>query len=252
MFGRYVFSFLLFFSISKAMSQGTMSQISYHHLLQEGKVWNYQLNYMDNEFNFHTCLCRDWIEGDTIIDGKTFYRMFSIYSETYDTPLVRYLHEDNGKVFFWGNGCLDLVYDFTLSSGESIPCEGFLSVGPDFYVKSVDDINVRGSMRKRLNINSAYGPCTCWVEGVGCPDRIDEPLGHLVSDGRIYTLLSCWVGDECIFDKEDFNVPASTESIKTSSLQTRQSEIHDLQGRTLPQRPAKGIYIQNGQKRLSK
>jgi len=95
-------------------------QIAYRPFVEEGKTWIVRV-YSDN-------LSHDqwteylYIDGDTIINGQTAKRMLRdrVDSE-YDTigEYVGAWYEQDKKVYF-GLNKFDLLYDFTLSSGDSI------------------------------------------------------------------------------------------------------------------------------------
>ena len=67
-------------------------------LLQEGKVWNYVLHYVTQDFQFMTCESQTWIDGDTIIDGRPCYRVCT--TDCYESGAeqsVRYMYEEDGR-----------------------------------------------------------------------------------------------------------------------------------------------------------
>ena len=69
-------------------------------------------------------------------------------------------------------------------------------------------------------------------------------------------LLSCYDGDECIFNIEEFSnavssIEASVNDAPKIGRATLDEPIYDLQGRRLSAKPQKGLYIQNGKKMWS-
>ena len=204
---KLLFLILGLFALTHASGQ----KKTYEPLLEDGKMWVYEHHYVDINFNFLTCESRDWIEGDTVIDGRSIYKMYSIdYYEEDARPTVSYWYEEEGKVYNYVQGKSFLVYDFTLSQGEILPpgLPGYIGI-PECQVEEVDTICVRGHYRRRLSLSYPYEG-RCWVEGVGTPGRVYESLGHLVSDGKRYYLQSCYLGDSLVFGKEDFDAPPYT------------------------------------------
>ena len=72
----------------------------------------------------------------------------------------------------------------------------------------------------------------------------------------ITTLLSCYEDGVCIFTNDDFNaapvVSGISETPSQTGMTTKQpTSIYDLQGRPLKQKPSKGIYIENGKKKVA-
>ena len=64
-------------------------------------------------------------------------------------------------------------------------------------------------------------------------------------------LLSCYDGDECIFNIEDFlaSFPAGMNSTVTGySNVSSDTPLYDLSGRRVQGTPKKGVYIQDGKK----
>ena len=224
---------------------------AYEPLLEDGKMWVYEHHYVDINFNFLTCESRDWIEGDTVIDGRSLYKMYSIdYYEEDAKPSVSYWYEEGGKVYKYVRGGSVLTYDLTLSKGDDMPPDLLGSGGiPDCEVVEVDSIFVRGHYRRRLSLSYPYEG-RCWVEGVGAPGRVYEPLGHLTSDGKRYYLQSCYLGDRLVFEKDDFEAEScGTDGIRQHDAASGETiRIYDLSGRRIKTPPAHGVYIKNGRK----
>ena len=192
---------------------------AYEPLLEDGKMWVYEHHYVDINFNFLTCESRDWIDGDTVIDGRSLYRMYSVdYYEEDARPSVSYWYEEGGKVYQYIQGRSILTYDFTLSKGDDLPPALFYDCEiPYGSVLDIDTVCVRGHYRKRMSL-SFFNVSLRWVEGVGSPERVTEPLGHLTSDGKKYYLQSCYLGDSLVFGKEDFDAPPYTGLVRSQVL----------------------------------
>jgi len=95
-----------------------------------------------------------------------------------------------------------------------------------------------------------------WIEGIGCTGNLVFPFWVDII-GPQPLLLSCYDGDECVFDVEEF-AGIVTTSIKDipkaihSRSASPDSPLYDLQGRRISATPQKGVYIQNGKKTLVK
>ena len=65
---------------------------------------------------------------------------------------------------------------------------------------------------------------------------------------------ACYEDGECIFTEEDFRKPSETTTVWSITTATTEDspDIYDLQGRRLSTTPQKGVYIQNGKKKLVK
>ena len=245
-------SVLFFLCLLSAVTASAQEKV-YEPLLEDGKVWVYEHHYVDINFNFLACESRDWIEGDTVIDGRSLYKMYSIdYYEEDARPTVSYWYEEGGKVYNYNfvQGKSYLVYDFMLSKGDALPPDlpGYIGI-PECRVEEVDTICIRGHYRRRLSLSYHYEG-RCWVEGVGTPGRVYESLGHLVSDGKRYYLKSCYVGNSCIFEEGDFEAEScGTLGVRQHDAASGETvRIHDLSGRRLITPPSHGVYIRGGRK----
>ncbi len=191
-------------------------------LLQKGKEWNYDYTYVDISFQRHHGSAIYRTEGDTIIDGRRLFRMCLSNSEKEGQVFRQLWYEKDGKVYTCDDKgrTADLVYDFTLSAGDDAPDHTVSAFFPDgFKVVSSDSILVRGILRKRLVLtNPGHNEKVVWVEGIGGTKGLDEPIMRMVGDGREYTLLSCYLDDECIFEKEDFDAPPYRQDPYTNML----------------------------------
>jgi hypothetical protein len=242
---------------------------NYTAMLKVGKVWNYDLAYMEipegggDAISKHTDY-KIWIDGDSILDGKSFFKMRFSKSGVI-INIVSLLCEQDGTVYMYNPRSQELqkMYDFSVSSGESLHHDGAY-IFTDCHVLKTDSILAHGIMRRRISLEIPEFPGIrpLWVEGIGNPNRLDEPLMHMVSDGCEYTLLSCYEGDDCVFEAEDFQVAAITAGITeshypflsdyTNSSQPSSGAVYDLKGRHLTSPPTHGIYIQNGKKKIIK
>ncbi len=226
----------------------TMGAQVLKQLLKEGKSWNYVYDYHgidDNGNLFHeTIPYQEWIEGDTIIDGKTYFKMHSTAIK-YPISSLKFWREDTGKVYAYDEDLEQemLMYDFSLNKDEMADILG----NNNIKVNKVDTISVCGIERRRIFLNFGL-----WVEGVGSPALLSEPLGHLFTDGCISQMVSCYENGECVFTSQDFNTASGINDFRATSGLTnaKSSEYYDLQGRRLAAPPAKGVYIQDGRKVL--
>ena len=225
----------------------TMAAQVLKQLLKEGKSWNYVYDYHgidDNGNLFHESIpYQEWIEGDTIIAGKTYFKMHSTATK-YPISSLKYWREDTGKVYAYNEDLEQemLMYDFSLNKDEMV-----CILGNNIKVNNVDTISVCRIERRRI-----YFDFGLWVEGVGSPALLSEPLGHLFTDGCISQMVSCYENGECVFTSQDFNATSGINDFRATSGKTNtvSSECCDLQGRRLAAPPAKGVYIQDGRKVL--
>ena len=238
---------LLFYMFSSIHAQAQKP------LLKEGKSWNYEYSYhgMDENGNIihEKVPYHEWISGDTIISGKTYLKMHSTAIK-YPISSLRLWREDKGRVYAYNESLEQemLMYDFSLNKDEMVDISGV----KDIKVSKVDTISVFGIKRRRI-----YHDFGLWVEGVGSPSLLSEPIGHLLTDGCISQMVSCYEDGECIFTSQDFNAQSVTSvsfieiPCPTNSDGRPNAATYDLQGRRLHGQPQRrGVYIQDGRKLL--
>lgn len=130
---------------------------------------------------------------DLTINGQTYaeFQDPTVYST------VNYIREDitTKKVYRNVNGVDELLFDFSLSMGDTI----ILGDGKTYTVTSIENINVSGGMRKKINLvhfeGTFAGNSETWIEGVG---NINHPLKPNyeanLSDPAVYITCSAQAG----------------------------------------------------------
>ena len=256
----------------------------YHPMLAEGKVWNIRLDegglleviegqiYRYRQTTYYSLS----ISGDTVVGDKTYKKMFrrpttvlrKYYApaemagkeETFDltgecTLWHELWREEGQKVYAFLYDKEELRYDFSAEPGMMVNVS---SVSTD--ILSIDDISLYGKNLRRFHIamhdyQDQYD--RVWIEGVGHPDGPFRVWGLEVNDGRSYQLLSCYEDGECIYSVEEYEkmeqaLPILNRPISEPSAYPRNVPLFDLQGRRLTGKPSKGVYIENGQKKVVK
>ena len=203
------------------------------------------------------------LEGDTVIGGITYKRLLS------DGKYVCGLREEDGRVYKRGNNSEGLLYDFNAQPGDIFKNDecSWMQVG------QVRQVSVKGQNRRCLDmyyyscigdpeegeelvVIGGYYVADYWIEGIGCTGY-PHNLFWFDIIGNYPLLVSVYDGDKCIFDIEEFGsiVATSVRDIPKATNERNISPdapIYDLQGRRLSAAPQKGVYIQNGKKKLVK
>ena len=189
------------------------TQMAYRPFVEDGKVWTVKV-YSDG-VSHNQWTDYYYFDGDTIIGGQTCKRMMYVTYVTNDndeewvngvfTP-VNHPQQYNGawyeqdkKVYYAYNGReqFQLLYDFTLSSGDSIP-------SPDGHLLAVYKLSggITGFKGAYYEIDEVER----WLEGVGSeswPWR-NHPRYF---PGHQGILLACSVGDEVIYYNSKMDDP---------------------------------------------
>ena len=227
----------------------TFGQELYRPFLEEGKVWTY---YYYNDMTGHD-FCKSLIvRGDTIIDNREYKRIVNAETESLDCTM----REEGKKVFvsYPNTSGETLLYDFSLNKGDSFPLDGGgegSNASSLAIVVSVDTIIVDGNAYRALDVRPKGDSLpNWWVEGIGGMYYLTANF-QLV--GNNYNFSLCQLNGETLFADKDFQAlgefPSSIQKILKSASN---DGIYNLQGQRLSTMPQKGVYIQNGKKKLVK
>ena len=129
---------------------------------------NYQLPYVPRFFTLYEST------GDTTIDGISLRQV---------GPFL--LHQDSGRVSYWQGGALHLIYDFTVTVGDSVSFE-FDDFSNTIFVGTVtqdtqiviDGVSLRKWACELVYVDSVYGP---------------EPVGTYHYAERIGVIGADWI-----------------------------------------------------------
>ncbi len=213
-------------------------QMAYHPFIEDDKVWAVRLadeEQTEEYFEYY------YFDGDTIINGQTAKRMlYDRIGSNWDTigEYIGAWYEQDKKVYYAGKGKqqFELLYDFTLSTGDIIQSEDLVLQ----VTKMSGSIpGFKGTYLDLQYINTA--PIVeRWLEGVGSQYY---PWLNLCARwaGVGVGLLFCKAGDEIIYynseEEDPFSMGAKkhrfdfTHTIKTKpKARTREDDAEALYG----------------------
>ena len=123
--------------------------------------------------------------GDTTIESKDYSKLFQTWSANYyQTGTCKFEYtsgphqrnsyrgairtEENQKVYyiFPGEDTIRLIYDFDVSTGDSIKIDG-MTGNYYAYVTDIDTIIIGAHQRKQIALQGIYGEYDQWIEGIG-------------------------------------------------------------------------------------
>ncbi len=142
-----------------------------------------------------------------------------------------------------------ILYDFNMNVGDKYrSVEG----RDDVSVVAKDDVVLGdGSPHRRLTLSNGL----VLIEGVGCinsPGLLVDYLNSSSEYAGCFSFLSYM--DDCqnysitLYESEDFNIVTSVAHRHADHA--RNNTLFDLQGRRLKEAPQKGIYIEEGRKKV--
>lgn len=234
----------------------------YHPFIEEGKQWLTGRFIMADPSTPPFSLSTFFFEGDTIVSGKLCKRWVKKTQKGYNqtdvhetTEFVLPLYEENRQVWFFPEGQEKprLLYDFSPTE-DTITVyrpsgDGFL-----FIHRAISETENENPLRlydfRPLEEDDFHewfsDEVNHWIEGIGtgiAPDYIYR----MDVIGNVETLLECRVNDHILYLNNEW---ATKTKVKSGLLFNSSPNLFDLSGRRLTTPPAKGVYIEDGKKRV--
>ena len=230
--------------------------LSSKSLVSEGRRWCY--SYKDHTGGEFTDICQ-WVEGDTLVGNisyKKVYERNAVRHHNANAHLCGLLRQDSCDVYWYYLQSQEewriMRQGMARSSQEYDQCELYLpsmqAMGSCSMILA-RNISSADHTYRCMNLQDPEGNVSRWVEGIGYEDH-----GlYFDPECQEYELVAVYDGDECIYGSaiEKSVVPNNVNTPRiTRNVNNGVSPIFDLQGRRLQGRPEKGVYIQNGKKRV--
>ena len=206
-----VMQFALIISLSlKAQTQS----YEYIPIVKEGlQIWTTDQKYgqYNEQYRYERLALT---EEDTIIDGKSYKKLYSFTEREFDIETATFVcgirENENKQVFVasYHNQQEFLLYDFSLTEGDSILAESNGEYDLYFNVTDVDTIDYNGVERRKITLQFYNYAWITWIEGIG-------NIEGLLMDWRSYTMamdpmpnvrLRCYeYNEECLYSDFSFN-----------------------------------------------
>ena len=248
-------------------------------MLSGDPSWYYWMTYNlhDGMVN-HDYFMAYGVHGTMELNGRNYYTMYwfsraqiDLAGDAYALEFPIGVREADGKVYAdydsyndaakeqgynepcpyeqTGDGEI-ILYDFTLKAGDKYPTSS--EVAP-IYVNDIKTITtLDGIERKSFYLSNGLEI----IEGIGCINSRALLVHYLYSTAPRYYLWSDWDVNSyelflCEYKRDNISIYSKVPNTNTSI--ERIHKLHhpiyfDLQGRRLTQKPAKGVYIQDGKK----
>lgn len=206
-----VMQFALIISLSlKAQTQS----YEYIPIVKEGlQIWTTDQKYgqYNEQYRYERLALT---EEDTIIDGKSYKKLYSFTEREFDIETATFVcgirENENKQVFVasYHNQQEFLLYDFSLTEGDSILAESNGEYDLYFNVTDVDTIDYNGVERRKITLQFYNYAWVTWIEGIG-------NIEGLLMDWRSYTMamdpmpnvrLRCYeYNEECLYSDFSFD-----------------------------------------------
>lgn len=232
-----------------------MAQNGYRPLLEDGKIWKYSYHSMAGQYMKSLT-----IGGDTIIRNQTYKKIIDMASQRVEMSL----REEGERVYccYPGQDVEIVLYDFSKNAGDIISKEERYGETLIRKVMSTETIMNGTNSFRGMVIREYFVPNGTpeerlseydyeegwWIEGIGSYNDLGSPISY---SGNYYSFYECRIGDNILGQKELFGFVTDIQSPSSSKKVCDNDVVFDLNGHIV-QLPQKGIYIQNGKKKLAK
>ena len=186
------------------------TEMAYRPMIEDDKVWKVGAIVSGNPVQWVQYY---YLDGDTIIDGKTCKQMmrqrfvspdYAAANEISQENSLKYVgawYEENKKVYFYSatNKQMKMLYDFSLEDNGTFQMDGLTYVVGPRQTGGIEGF--KGVYRdiKQVDGESIYR-CAPWLEGVG--GIYGSPRGNVFNvelAEPMWNLMACYVGDEVIY-----------------------------------------------------
>ncbi len=205
-------------------------QKEYRPFIEDGKVWKVGTipSSPDSPVQIVDYY---YLDGDTIISGKTCKQMwcqrfvspdspdYSTLTQTPSLSKVGAWYEEDKKVYFYGENkqSMTIKYDFSLNANDTLQ---FLTDWSSSFIigpRQAGGIEGFKGVYRDILMCAAEGPnihSTFWLEGIGDvngPTR--NPCNPILGDPVPQFLMSCTVGDEVIYLNDEYEDGATPKDM---------------------------------------
>ena len=238
----------------------------YRPFVENGKKWTCKTNPYGADIYYY------YLQGDTIVDNKPCLKLFS--QNRYNNGATCYegaLFEKDRQVFLYrgGSSTPSLLYDFSLEQGQiAIMLQSKTSSWLDYegVERITDAIEMIDGQMFHIMIfyelfNDKNNELTysyylgAWIEGVGPTNKMDviDNYGFgVMGDGYGSGIIDCSVNGKSFYRANNYEELMATQLTPLHNSKNNVPVIYDLQGRRLTGKPIKGVYIEDGKKRVVK
>ncbi len=197
--------------------------MAYRPFVEEDKVW--KVGTIPSPDSPVQIVDYYYLDGDTIVDGKTCKQMwcqrfvspdYPDYSALTQTPSLSKVgawYEEDKKVYVCREGTqgMEMLYDFSLEANDTLilnDYQPYYTVGP----KQTGGLKGFKGIYRDIMLCGQDIYITTWLEGVG---GIDGPLRNVYpeTESDPQFLISCTVGDEVIYLNDEYEDGATPEGM---------------------------------------
>lgn len=189
---KKLYSLIVLFLLSSA----TIKAQTYVPFIENSKIWsvaNILYYYPIPGYRIITTQSYQFMNDTTSWNGKTYQTLYGTTSNpeqgNWNEDFWYGYREDNMKVYKSEiySDVEELIYDFSLTVGDSVYVDSVYYSYNFTHVISVDSVLINGSFRKRIQFDD---PPEVWIEGMGSLQSPFNPIRWCMQMGA-ETLLLC-------------------------------------------------------------
>jgi hypothetical protein len=154
--------------------------------IDSSSAWRVNSSVCDPGHEIHYGFYKDYIDGDTTINGKDYLKIYqSGYTKIDWIPNPSYnyfthvfhglLREENHRWYTFLENRDQLLFDFTLEVGDTVHSACTFLLNQTIIVDTIDSVMVGQSYKRRLHLNNEYG-ANYLIEGIGASSGLFEQM----------------------------------------------------------------------------
>ena len=175
-------------------------------------------------------------QGDTLIDGVTWHKLFTSFDSSFVKSLnfIGYINSAQGIVLFQDrNFAIDTLYNFNLEVGDSALYRFDGSDSACITIQEVDSVQIDSLYHKRFIFNRISRPLCCfldevWIEGIGSVfGPLSPKFTYLIDTemNRSYGLTCLFYRDELTWHNELYDNCFKQVILKVLNLETSKFKL---------------------------
>ena len=262
------------------LCNGALSAQDYLPIFEEGKTISTAIMSPGSMWEGNVSTVLYTIKGDTLIDGRICKK---VLQSTYESEPnifrvkdeLKYVSYEEGRQIYvkrigkWAEDRFHLYFDYNWKKGDRVTLDNFYYQTEDLklsnakavvnevsFFETPDGRNLRQWNLTAYNTSSLQDTVHCrsvnvnFVEGIGYLDQTDFSFHFDMTGPSICRTMMCQTGTgEKLFDLGHGPIWTGISNVTTDH---KVSVYYDISGKRLRQKPAKGVFLQNGKKHIGR
>lgn len=213
------------------------TSISGQNFISSGKQWNVRQTF---GHGMTTEIFK--IEGDSIVDSKSYKKIWVSYDSLTTMAFQGLLREESNVVYYIPPDLSEgILYDFNLEIGDTISVKNIFCGDEEIPITviNIDTVDFFGISRKRWQLDSYGGSEEYWVEGIG---SLNGPLYT-----KYWYCMICPVWELLCYHNNDtleYIMPYETDCYQNTDGVNENNIKNDFSIKPNPVRKGYPVYIE--------